>query len=312
MMKRITLLLLLTLAGTLQSTHAQSQEPESTPDRTSSGPSFDAFRIIVDRNIFDPNRRERRPEMRTGPTRPRVQLPPTEQFSLAGVLIHDQSASRTAVAFFTGSRSDYSGSRELGETIAGLTVAAIRTDRIYLDGSGRRIELPVGRGLRRQGDEPWEVVAGMARPTRPSVGPPSRSGFDSRSRSSSSSAAPTGDNSDVLKALMERRRRQSMGETGSARPEPTETADSARRGPGDEFGQPGGEFGPPGEEFGRPGGEFEEPGGEFGRPGDEFAASDEENADGESDGDSTIEPSDESTDDILRELMERRRQERNR
>ena len=78
-------------------------------------PGFGSFRIVVDRNIFDPNRRASRPERRSAPTEPAAE---PDQFALTGVLIHEGAA----VAFFEGTKPEYSVDLKEGGKVAGYTV----------------------------------------------------------------------------------------------------------------------------------------------------------------------------------------------
>lgn len=193
-------------------------------ERSPSRSSFDSFRIVLDRNIFDPNRRARQPYTRPTP-RPRPALPPpTERISLRGALIHETATSQVVVAFFDGSRSEYNATVKPGDTIGGFRAAAVGTSRVILEKDGRRFDLPIGSGLRRQGDEPWEVVSASETSTSraPISRTPDTTATSGTARVDSSSASGSGGSggaattqessgdspSEVLKRLMERRRQE--------------------------------------------------------------------------------------------------------
>ena len=161
-------------------------------DRSSTAPGFDSFRIVVDRNIFDPNRRASRPERRSAPKEPAAQ---PDQIALTGVLIHEGAA----VAFFEGTKPEYSVDLKEGGTVAGYTVVEIRTDGLKLSKDGREIELPVGSGLSRQNGAEWELSSS---PSFLSRGEPSSGERPAETKSSDSSSA------DLLERLRTRRRRE--------------------------------------------------------------------------------------------------------
>jgi len=211
-MRRLMTILLLFLL-TLPAASLRAEEGRLRPEsRQPSGPQFDSFRLISDRNIFNANRRRGRTDATTETARPVVQ---DERVYLVGAWIHDVVTSRVAVAFFEGTKSDYNTSRKAGESIAGYRVAEIRTDGVKLEQTGGPIELPVGGGLSRQGEGKWQVVL-VSEPPTLSVG---RRETDSRLRSSAGpTAASTGASTatvsgggaadEALKKMMERRRQQ--------------------------------------------------------------------------------------------------------
>lgn len=220
MTRLVAILLSVALGWSAAAAQAQQRGSRDRRERSGSGPTFDSFRIVLDRNIFDPNRRRQRDVRRSFPE-PRRSLPaPTERLLLAGAFIHDEGSSKVVVAFFEGSRPEYSATAKLGDTIAGHRIIAIRTDRVFLEKEGRRIDLPVGAGLRRQGDEPWQVVADLAysersRPTvrspdrRERRSPSSRDSATTQSEEASADKEPSDASADeILKRLMERRRQE--------------------------------------------------------------------------------------------------------
>jgi hypothetical protein len=120
----------------------------------SGGVSYESFRIVLDRNIFDPGRSPGRTSRTEAPD---VPIPPPSQsdrVSLYGALIYEG----TAVAFFSGTRDEYNRAARQGEAIAGYRVIEIRTQSVELERDGERIELPVGGGLSRSGEGGWTIV----------------------------------------------------------------------------------------------------------------------------------------------------------
>lgn len=237
---------------------------------TADAGSYEAFQLLLDRNIFDASRRrpippsERRPE----PPPP----PRQETFSLVGVFMNGQEK----VAFFQGSDREWSGSRKVGETIADFIVREVEFSHASLerlastnnlesdpdtssseisenDDTGKAdlsesqavdgnselkdeedktlvvalLELPVGQGMSRRGDDPWELTenpnisGGSFGSGRSSFG---RGSFGSDRNSSGGSDSGESDNaekedagsdsdagggmSDILKQMMERRKQE--------------------------------------------------------------------------------------------------------
>jgi hypothetical protein len=106
---------------------------------------FSSFRIISDRNIFDPNRR---PRMVSGPA-PTI----VDSFSLTGTL--DYAKGKFAV--FDGTSSDYHKVLEAGGRIAGYTVTEISRDTVKLAAGTNVLELRVGTQMRRDDNGHWSA-----------------------------------------------------------------------------------------------------------------------------------------------------------
>jgi len=160
--------------------------------RSSAAPGFESFRIVVDRNIFDPNRRESRPETSPAPEDP---APQPDQLALTGVLIYEGEG----VAFFEGTEPDYNVDLKQGGTVAGYRIVEIRTDGIKLSKNGREIELPVGSGLSKRHEGEWELSSAPS--------------FLDRRESSSNQGAADAESSDssstdLLETLRKRRQRE--------------------------------------------------------------------------------------------------------
>ena len=110
---------MLLLAWSWTSAQAQSDETksgadtsdpkEAMTDKSSTG-DFDAFSLILDRNIFDPDRRGPREERRERPPEP----PREESFTLLGTMFYSDKQ----LAFFEGTNSDWSGAVKLGDRVA--------------------------------------------------------------------------------------------------------------------------------------------------------------------------------------------------
>jgi hypothetical protein len=108
---------------------------------------FPAFRLITDRNIFDPNRRA----ARVGSSR--QDRAAVDSFTLSGTL----SFSNVLVAVFDGTKADYHKVLKAGDPIAGYALGAIGHDSVKLLSGTNHLELKVGMQLRRSEDGKWSV-----------------------------------------------------------------------------------------------------------------------------------------------------------
>ena len=153
---------------------------------TNSGPSaldYAAFRLVVDRNIFDPNRAPRTSRPASGPPKN------NESFTLVGTMSYEKGD----FAFFDGTSTDYKKAVKTNDTIAGYKVESITPDSVKLAQNTNVLELAVGAQLRRQDDGTWARSAASATYAAAPSG-----------TTTSSSATSAADN-DVLKKMMMRR-----------------------------------------------------------------------------------------------------------
>jgi len=178
-----------------------------------------AFRIVVERNIFDANRsggQVRLPSRR--PSR-------VESFTLVGTMAYDKGA----FAFFNGSSSEYSQVIKAGGVIAGHKVADVLSTGVKLEADGKILELPIGSAMRREDEGTWHLGNDATGGNGSSYASNRENDYSSRSsrsgRSDSrsenqheSGSAPTAtssstsnaNESEILKRLMERREKESQ------------------------------------------------------------------------------------------------------
>src|SRR5207245_1690881 len=143
----LTVPLLLLLAAPL-AMEAQEANPPSRRD-------YSAFRIIAERNNFNPNRsgRSGRSAARAA-SEGRVATP---SFALVGTMCYEQGR----FAFFDGSSSDYRKALEPADSIAGYKIAAITPGHVKLESTnGQPIDLAVGMQMKKQDEGDWLLVAG--------------------------------------------------------------------------------------------------------------------------------------------------------
>jgi len=149
---------------------------------------YQTFRLISERNIFDPNRSSRSSGVRR--SRPTI----AESFALVGTLSYEKGN----VAFFVGTDSSYRKDLKTGDMIAGYKIAEITANRVKLMADNQVVELGVGMQMRRQDAGEWQL-AGRAE---------SFSDSSATTVSAGKTDAAEGAASDVLKKLMQQREQE--------------------------------------------------------------------------------------------------------
>ena len=169
-----------------------------TNTSSSSGPDFDSFKIISQRNIFDPNRSGLRSNYRPSNRPTHV----VDAFALVGTMSYEKGK----FAFFDGQSSQYKKVLEPGANIAGYTVKNVTPKAVTLAANGKEFQMKIGTQLRNEGANGWRLsaytdvpsdsnsdqngeAAGIAQPSTPPVG-----------------SSPQ--MSDVLKRLMQQREQE--------------------------------------------------------------------------------------------------------
>jgi hypothetical protein len=181
-------LLLTGMFGIAQTTNKAANAP-STAD-------YSSFRIITDRDIFDPNRYPHSTARRETRIAPQV-----DSFSLAGTMIYQKGR----FAFFDGTSTEYRKILEPGGVIAGYKVTEIMPGSVKMEAAGKPIELKVGARMRHEDDGTWQLIASEAElPAAPA---------ESTEESATETDAPAGNDSslegnDVLKRLMQQREQE--------------------------------------------------------------------------------------------------------
>jgi hypothetical protein len=170
---------------------------------------YNAFRTVRSRNIFDPQRRAMRTESTTTTVVTTARRP--SFIALTGAMVTDDRA----LAFFSGSPSDYNKVLRAGESIADFKVATVNPKGVELARDGKTIALNVGQQIPLEG-----ANAGVptAMSFESNAAPPSgsnafsSSSAGSGSSSSSSPGAPSnsvgGDKNEILRRMMERREKE--------------------------------------------------------------------------------------------------------
>lgn len=183
---------------------ATNAVPETVIAKTN---GFASFEIIVERNIFNANRRA---HVRSGADEAAKPPPPkVDVISFAGTMIYNQGS----FAFFDSNEPSFRKATKLGDSVAGFTLKDVQQNQIALVRSNDVVQLKIGEQLRREGTGDWQVTSGASftSPTSSATGSGGPNGdFRSSDRDgkpdkqSASSEGP----SDALKRLLERRKQE--------------------------------------------------------------------------------------------------------
>jgi hypothetical protein len=153
---------------------------------------YSAFKVIVDKNIFDPNRYARRP----GDRGPRSPPKSVDSLTLVGTMTYEKGT----FAFFDGTSSDYKKALKLNDVVAGHKVTCIAPNSVKLAAGTNELELGVGMQLRREEDGPWSLAGKSGSYT---AAPSSTS--TNAVASTMSDAAASAAESDIIKRLKQQR-----------------------------------------------------------------------------------------------------------
>jgi hypothetical protein len=171
---------------------AASAQQTNAPSR----PDYSYFRIIADRNIFNPDRypRQSRSSRRGGREGPLV-----DAFSLVGTMSYPKGT----FAFFDGTSSDYRKVLKLDDAIAGYKVTGITPNAVTLKAADKQIEMKVGSQMRHEDQGGWQLVS-----QNESLVEAAENSAEDTSSSSATESSSGGEGSDVLKKLMQQREQE--------------------------------------------------------------------------------------------------------
>lgn len=110
--------------------------------------SFDNFRLITDRNIFNPNRTGRRE--RANEERP----PRADVISLVGTMDSDKGVR----AFFDGSENSFRRAVRVGDAVDAYKVVQVAPNVVELERNGKIVAMRVGQQLRRPEGSDWTLI----------------------------------------------------------------------------------------------------------------------------------------------------------
>ncbi len=175
-------------------------EPEApSPANASNRLDYSRFKLIADRNIFDPNRY---PQMTSRPNREPSRPRRVESFSLVGIMIY----AKGPFAFFDGSSASYRKVLKPSDQIAGYEITNVTPDKVQLAANGKTIDLQVGMQMRREDEGAW-TLDGPAQPYASSTETATATTTATTS-ASLSTASSGGDESEILKRLLQKREQE--------------------------------------------------------------------------------------------------------
>jgi hypothetical protein len=201
------------------SRNSSSRDSSSSPSREISPGGkldFSSFKILSERNIFNPDRYNRSSSRPPSPP-PEAPRPssPSEAFSLVGTL----ASERGFTAFFDGTSSSFRKALKPDDTIGGLRVRSIGKTQVVLASANAELVVKVGNQLRRYDQGEWQVSGesgsySSTRTTSSDSTTSSSSGTNSASTASTSSSDSKTDSasgegmSEALKRLLQRREKE--------------------------------------------------------------------------------------------------------
>lgn len=155
-----------TAPAAANATPARATTPAAPRPDSSITPTatFDAFRLVTDRNIFNPNRTGRRD--RTNEEAP----PRLDVISLVGTM----DSERGPRAFFDGSTTAFRKTLRVGESVDAFKVVKISPNLVQLERDGKTVAVIVGQQLRRPEGGDWNVTEAQPAPRATTMGDPSR------------------------------------------------------------------------------------------------------------------------------------------
>ncbi|MGA2242116.1 MAG: hypothetical protein ABSH11_08765 [Verrucomicrobiota bacterium] len=157
---------------------------------------FSSFQIVVDRNIFNPNR-----YAHTSRSRGRSTSPSAPWFSLVGTM----SSRQGMLAFFDGNDSDYRKVLSPGGVIAGYKVVEITLHGVKLEAAGKPVAMKVGAQMRQAVKGEWQLADSGELPAA-TAGNESSAADETPAPGVASGSA--GEPNDVLKKLMQQREQE--------------------------------------------------------------------------------------------------------
>ena len=158
--------------------------------------NFSSFQVIVERNIFDPNR-----YAHTSRGRGRSTSPSAPWFSLVGTM----SSRQGMLAFFDGNDSDYRKVLSPGGTIVGYKVVEITLHGVKLASTNKPVTMKVGAQMRQAVKGEWQLADSGELPAATSGNEaPATDETPAAGAASGSASEPN----DVLKKLMQQREQE--------------------------------------------------------------------------------------------------------
>lgn len=175
----------------INSTVAPAAKSVATTPAAPTAPTFDSFRLIAERNIFDPNR-----VGRSAQNNRREAQPTGDTITLVGTMQYEKGY----FAFFDSPNAKFRAALTATGTVADFTVKQVTANSVELTRNGQSIHLAISQQLYRPVGGDWTLSAA-----------PARMDIAANSDASASTGASTAipaDASETLKRLMEQRKKE--------------------------------------------------------------------------------------------------------
>ena len=163
------------------------------------GKGYEAFKIVRTRNIFDPNRKPVReaPPRASTPSRPR-----SSTFTLTGTMVREGRS----LAFFSGTRSEFSKVISVGDSVANYKITAIEPSQVELEHEGKKLTLAIGKPF--QIESAPGAAAEPDEPETPEEGTKTEGAEGTKTTDAPAPPAGTDAKSEILRKMMERRAKE--------------------------------------------------------------------------------------------------------
>jgi hypothetical protein len=177
-----------------RSSRSRSDRGEYREPTTPADAKYDGFRIIVERNIFNPNR--------IGRTRSSSEEKPPRVDTIA--LVGTMQSDKGVVAFFDSPDAAFRKTLREGQSVGEFKVEKIHPNEVELSRNGKPLTLKIAQQLRRPEGGEWSVtaaeVSGAEAPGAATTG--------ARPAEPAAPPAIPADASDVVRRMMEQRMKQ--------------------------------------------------------------------------------------------------------
>jgi len=172
----------------------------SGAQQTNNYPAVESFKIIKERNIFDPLRSPTFVRTTRSGSTQRV----VDAFALVGTM----SYTKGRFAFFNGPSSQYKQVLEPGGNIAGYTVKEVAQDSVTLTANGKDFQMAVGAQMRKVNSK-WQLSGYIIEEPVADETNGETNGEAAAGESSALPAGVSGDAAAILKRLMDQRQQES-------------------------------------------------------------------------------------------------------
>ena len=174
--------------------------PLTTASGADGAKGYEAYKRVRTRNIFDPNRKAVREAAPQNAPPPRSR---TSTFTLTGTMVREGRS----LAFFSGSRSEFSKVISVGDSVANYKITAIAPAQVELEHDGKKLTLEIGKPFQIEGS-PGEPEP----PEEPAAAPDATNEPNATDASAPGAppSVPAGADpkNEILRRMMERRAKE--------------------------------------------------------------------------------------------------------